>query len=90
VLAASAVALDNPAKKTRLSLYKRLFYFKDLLWESIIMLLPLPHLQGLPYCNTIARPLLSIRPPTDPPVVCHTPYTIGDDNVVLRPKHGQV
>jgi len=26
-----------------------------------------PHLQSLPYCNTIARPLHNMRPPTDPP-----------------------
>jgi len=29
-------------------------------------LLPPPHLQSLPYCNTIARPLRNIRPPTNP------------------------
>jgi len=27
---------------------------------------PLPHLQSLPYCNTVARPLRNIRPPTAP------------------------
>ena len=27
---------------------------------------PPPHLQSLPYCNTIARPLLNIRPPPTP------------------------
>jgi len=44
--------------------------------------LTLTHLQSLPYCNTIARPLRNIRPPTDPPFLCHTPYTIGDGNIV--------
>jgi len=34
------------------------------------------HLQSLPYCNTIARPLRNIRPATDPPLSCHTPYNI--------------
>ena len=45
------------------------------------------------FCNTIARPLRDIRPPTDPPLrdirpltdpplLCHTPYNIGDDNIV--------
>jgi len=43
------------------------------------------HLQSLPYCNTISRPLRNIRPPTNPPFVCHTPYTIGDGNIVWRP-----
>jgi len=42
--------------------YKILFYFKTLLWESIILSLPPSHLQSLPYCNTIARPLRNIRP----------------------------
>ena len=41
-----------------------------------------PHLQSLPYCNTIARLLRNIRPPTDPPCVCHTPYNIGHGNIV--------
>ena len=35
-----------------------------------------PHLQSLPYCNTITRPLRSIRPPTDPRMLM--PYTIRD------------
>ena len=43
---------------------------------------PSPHLQSLPYCNTIARPLRNICPPTDAPFVCHTPYNIGDGNIV--------
>ena len=37
-------------------------HFNALLWESIILLLPSPNLQRLPYCNTIARPLRNIRP----------------------------
>jgi len=41
-----------------------------------------PHLQSLPYCNTIARPFRNIRPPTDPPFGCHAPYHIGDGNIV--------
>jgi len=48
--------------------------------------LPPPHLQSLPYCNTIARPLRNILPATDPPVVWHTPYSIGDGNTVWRQK----
>ena len=41
-----------------------------------------PHLQSLPYCNTIAPLLRKIRPLTAPPFVCHTPYDIGDGNIV--------
>jgi len=52
---------------SKLSLHKILFHFKVLLWESII-LLPPPHLQSLPYCNSIVRPLRNIRPPPLPPV----------------------
>jgi len=63
------------------SLYKSLFHFKALLRESIIPLLP-PHLQSLPCCDTIGRPLRNIRPPTDPSFVCHTPYHIGDGNIL--------
>jgi len=43
---------------------------------------PPPHLQSLPFCNTIARPLGNIRPLTDPPCVCREPYNIGDGNFV--------
>jgi len=38
------------------------------------------------YCNTIARLLRNIWPPPDPPFICHTPYNIGNDNIVLRLK----
>jgi len=40
---------------------------------------------ALAHCNTIACFLRNIRPPTDPPCVCHIPYTIGDGNIVQRP-----
>jgi len=63
-----------------LSLNKILFHFKAIVWESYH---PLSlHMQSLPFCNTIARPLRNIRPPTDRPCVCHTPSNIGDGNIV--------
>jgi len=39
------------------SLYKILYHFKALLWKSIILFLPPPNLQSLPYrcCTPIAR-----------------------------------
>jgi len=40
------------------------------------------HLQSLPYCNTVARPLRNTRPPHRPLLFCRTPYNIGDGNVV--------
>jgi len=64
------------------SLYKILFHDKALSWELIILLLTPPHLQSIPYCNTIARPLRNTRPPTDPSFECHTPCTFGDGNIV--------
>jgi len=48
------------------SLYKILFYFEAFLWESIFHLF-LPHMQSLPYCNTIVRLLRKIRPPPPTP-----------------------
>jgi len=57
-------------------------FTSSVLWESIILLCPPPHLRNLPYCNSIARPLRNTRLPTDPPVVCHTLYNIGDGNIV--------
>jgi len=40
------------------------------------------HLHCSHYCNTIARLMRKIRPPPDPPCVCHTPYNIGSVNIV--------
>ena len=66
----------------QLSLYKILFQSKVLSLETIHLFIAPPHLLRLPFCNTIARLLRNIRPPTDPPSVCHTLYTIGDGNIV--------
>jgi len=60
------VAWSRIPEGSRVSPCKILFYFKALLWESIILLLALPHLQSLPYCNTIGRPFRNIRPPPTP------------------------
>jgi len=43
------------------------------------------HLHCPHYCNTCARLLRNIRLP-GPPFVCHTPYNIGNANIVCRPK----
>jgi len=64
------------------SLLKIVCYFKAVSCKSIILSLPSPHLQRLSYCNPIVRSLRNIRPVTDPSCVCHTPYNIGDGNIV--------
>ena len=46
-------------------------YIHICIHASIILLLPSPYSQRLPYCNTIARPLRNIRSVTDPPYVRH-------------------
>jgi len=75
--------------RSQVSLYKILFHNEALPWESTILLLTPPHLQPIPYCNTIAQPLRKTRLLTDPSFECHTPYTFGDGNVVYRPNsHG--
>jgi len=38
------------------------------------------------YCITTARLLRHIYTPPDPPFICHTPYNIGNDNIVSRQK----
>jgi len=42
------------------------------------------HLHCSHSCSTIARLMRDIRPPSDPPCVCHTAYTntIGQENIV--------
>jgi len=71
---------------SRVSLYKMLFRFKALLSESNnSFITPPPHLQSLPHCSTIARPLRNIRPPPPTsPFVCHKPYNIGDGKISYK------
>ena len=69
------------------NLYKLLFRFKALYCVSPSSCYAPSFLQRLTYCNTIARLLRNIRLSTDPPVVCHTPYNIGDDNIVQRRRY---
>jgi len=66
---------------SRLSLYKKVFHVKALLWESIILLLPPSPAKPtvlLYYCTTIVQ----YTPPHRPPLLCHTPYNFGDGNIV--------
>ena len=66
-----------------LSPYKILFHFKALLWRANHPFIAPPHLQSLPYCNTIARPFRNMRAPPPPPLLySHTPYNIDDGNIV--------
>jgi len=71
----------------QLSRYKILFHFKASMWESIILVLPPLS------CNAYPRAILlhafcaiyAPQPTPPPPFVCHTPYTIGNCNIVYRP-----
>ena len=42
------------------------------------------HLHYPHYCNTIARHLRNVCPPPDPAFIRHTPYNIGNANIVKR------
>ena len=64
-----------------LVLHKILLYFEAFVHESTILSFPPPHLHCLPWCNSIAL-LRNILRPADPSFVCHTPYNIGNGNVV--------
>jgi len=68
--------------KGQVSLYKILFHFKPLLSESIILLLLPPACKSYPIAVPLHDHCSIYAPPTDPPVVCHTPYNIGDGNIV--------
>jgi len=82
----------------RVSLYKMLFHFKALLWESIILLLPLPpasptRLQY--YCNTNLQDSTPFRPPAFTPCTiqyCALQYRVKVNPRGLRvnPKNGGV
>jgi len=65
-----------------LSFYKILCHFKALLWLSIILLLPPPTSKAYPIAISLHdQCAIYARPPT-PPCLCHTPYNIGDGNIV--------
>ena len=61
-------------RREGVSLHTIWFRFIALLWEPISVYCPPPHLQSLPYRNTIARLLRNKRPPHRPPLFM--PYTI--------------
>jgi len=62
---------------SQLSLYKILFHFKVLLWESIILVLPPPTCNTYPIAILLYDFCTIYAPLTDPPFACHTPYNIG-------------
>jgi len=67
----------------RLGFYKLMFYVEAFVHESIVLCQPPPPYLHCPhYCNTITRLLRNIRRPPDLPCVCHTPYTMGNSNIV--------
>ena len=71
--------------RPHLILYKIMSHGKALSWESIIFLLTPPtrkHTLLQYYCTTIAQ---YTPPSTDPSFKCHTPYNIGDGDIVQRP-----
>jgi len=75
----------TPAQKTPtcLGLNKRLFYFEVSCTNPSSVYAP-PRLHCSHGCNTNAILLRNIRPPSDPPLLCHTPYNIVHSNIVQR------
>jgi len=67
---------------TNYNLYKILFHFKDLLWESILLQLLRLHLQRLPFAILPHDHCAIYAQPPDPSFLCHAPYNIGDSNMV--------
>jgi len=72
---------DHPIPSPRLGLYKIFVHFEAVVPEWFLPLAP-PHLHCPPYCNTLARLLRNVRTPPRPSFVCHTPYHIGNGNIV--------
>jgi len=69
------------AGANQVSLHKILFHFKALLWESIVRLLFPPTCKAYPIAIRLHDHCAIYAPPT-PPFLCHTPYNIGDGNIV--------
>jgi len=71
-------SLYNPL----VGLYYILFYFENCWHESIILVFPPPS------CIVLTNPILLhvycaiYEAPPDHPFVCHTPYNIGNGNIV--------
>ena len=74
--------LGSDAIPTFLGIYKIFVHSKASLHYSQSPLYCLLHLLCSHYCNTVVRLMRNIRPPPDPPCICHTPYNIGSGNSV--------
>jgi len=64
------------------SLYKIVFHFKALVWESTSCVVPLPIGKAYPIAILLQAHGAIYAPHTDPPVVRHTPNNMGDSNIV--------
>ena len=66
-----------------------MFRFKALLWESIILVSPLPTCKAYPIAILLHDDhwaIYALLPLTDPAFVCREPYpyNIGDGNIVFK------
>jgi len=75
-------ALRPEKVRVSLGLYKIVFYFGGFCARINHPCVAPSHLHCPHYCNTIACLFRSIRRPPNPPFVCHTPYSIGNGNIV--------
>jgi len=66
----------------RMSLYNILMHFKALLWEAILVFLSPSTCKAYPIAILVHDHCAIYAPPPTPPVVCHTPYNIGDGNIM--------
>ena len=76
----SGELLDRDRSKTSL------FYFEAYVHESIIFIVSPPQPALLTLLHYYCTLLRSIRHPSNPPRVCHTPCNVGHNNIVQRPK----
>ena len=70
-----------------LRLYKILFYFEAFVHESIILSLPTPTCTARTIAIRLHVDCAIYDVPPDPPFVSHTPYNIGNGNIVQTPSH---
>jgi len=66
----------------QIGLYKILFYFEASVHEPIIRVLPPPTFIARTIAIRLHAHCAVYDAPSDPPFVCHTPYNIGNGNIV--------
>jgi len=72
----------HPLCNLRVGIYKIFFHFVAFVHESILLVLPSSTCTAHSIAVLLHGYCAKYDPPPDPPFVCHTPYNIGECNIL--------